>query len=349
MKKSYVLVICLILTWCGLWSLSGETQLNSQETGGRADVSLPISQPSSNTSAEAVSPETGEYSELHRTHLKDNSTLLVLVKDNELFLTSSTASSINIGSMTELPVTIDNSTKLLVNGDNPLPEGFSPKELNNISSKKIKLEYSNLKLIPVTLKTLYSMIEAAKNDGVKGFIVNSAYRSLDTQRLIFEANLNSFKKSSKDSAEALARTRQLVALPGNSEHHTGLALDIFSVNGRHRNDFEGTKEQVWLNSNLTDFGFIVRYPKEKTKETNSVYEPWHIRYVGLPLSSFLKEQELCLEEFYSLIMAGKALEDATSLFIGAKTDQRVFIDSVLSQRVQLERVNDEYNLLTLSK
>ncbi len=349
MKKLYIIVLCLAII-LGLWSRSGETSRNTQQPENSFSGGPAVPQPgTSSISNQAVMADSDEYNVLHKTYLKDKSLLSVMLKSNALYLTSTTSSSIKVNFIMKSPTSVDDSTKLLVNADNTLPTDFSPKQLNEISASKIKLEYSKLKLIPSTLNALYSMAEAAKKESVKGFIVNSAYRSIDNQKLIFESNLNSFKKTSKDSAEAFSRTRQLVALPGSSEHHTGLAVDIFSVNGRHRSDFEGTREQVWLNKNLADFGFIIRYPKGKTVETGSVYEPWHIRFVGLPLSTFLKERQLCLEEFYSFIFAGEILEDADGLFMGVKPDQKVFIDALLLNRIQLERVNAQYNLLTLVK
>ncbi|MDF2989270.1 MAG: D-alanyl-D-alanine carboxypeptidase, partial [Eubacterium sp.] len=289
-----------------------------------------------------------EYKELFSFVKKDGNSIKLYLKNNTVYITGSYPSVKSIKHMKELTVNSALSTKLLVNKYNPLPKDYSPKNLTVIDANKVKLEYSGLKLNSVTLNALYSMEAAAEKTGVKGFIVNSAYRSFTTQQLIFDANLNSFKKTSKTLDEAYEKTRLLVALPGNSEHHTGLSLDIFSVNGRHRSDFEGTREQGWLIKNLTNYGFIVRYPKDKTKETNSVYEPWHIRYVGIPLSSYMKKNNLCLEEFYSKLLSGQILENNNSAFMQIKKGRKVFIDSTLISKVSLEKVNEKNALLTLS-
>lgn len=288
-----------------------------------------------------------DFKSLYKIYLKNYGTINIFLKENIVFLTAGTSESISIKSMKQLEINSAGSSKLLVNKDNPLPEDFAPQNLVNIDSGKVKLEYPELKLLPVTLKALYSMTGAAKKENVKGFIINSAYRSLTTQKQIFDSNLSSFKKNSKTYEEAYAKTRQLVALPGKSEHHTGLAADIFSVNGRHRNDFVSTKEQVWLNMNLQKYGFIIRYPKDKTKETAAVFEPWHIRYVGIPLSTYMKEQNLCLEEFYARIFADDILEDSKSMFMGIKSTQRVFTDEALVSKISLEKVNEKNALLTL--
>ena len=269
-------------------------------------------------------------------------------QSNNVYITSHEFNEINLKALKQIKTDNFTGSKLLVNKDNPLPEDFTPQSLVNIDPGRVKLEYPELKLLPVTLKALYSMVEAAKEEGVKGFIINSAYRSLTAQQQIFDSNLDGFKKGSKTYEEAYSKTRQLVALPGSSEHHTGLAADIFSVNGRHRNDFKDTKEQVWLNTNLQKYGFIIRYPQDKTKETNAVYEPWHIRYVGIPLSIYMKEKNLCLEEFYSKIFSGEVLGDSKSAFMGIKKAQQVFTDEALMSKVSLERINENNALLTLN-
>ena len=297
----------------------------------------------------AVTKSTSIFRELRQIQLKDRKAISVLQKDNTFYLTVTTPDSINTTLMKELICEQNSISKLLINKDNPLPKDFSPKDLTPISASKVNLEYPNLKLIPCTIDALYSMVAAAKEDGIKEFIINSAYRSIYAQQLIFNSNLDGFKKTSKTYEEALSRTRQLVALPGNSEHHTGLSLDIFSVNGRHRNDFEGTKEQVWLDKNLYRFGFIIRYPSDKTLLTGSVYEPWHIRYVGVSLSSYLAEYNLCLEEFYEKISKGEVLENSKSVFIGAERAQKVYIDPELMKYVSLEIVNSDNLLLTIDK
>ncbi len=293
-------------------------------------------------------PRTEIFNPLHKTTDKSKKLFNIYSRNNNIYITSNEFNKINFKALKQIKTDNITSSKLLVNKDNPLPEDFAPQNLANIDSGKVLLEYRELKLLPVTLKALYSMAEAAKKENVKGFIINSAYRSLTSQKQIFDSNLNSFKKNSKTSEEAYAKTRQLVALPGNSEHHTGLAADIFSVNGRHRNDFEDTKEQVWLNMNLHKYGFIIRYPKDKTKETAAVYEPWHIRYVGIPLSTYMKEQNLCLEEFYGRIFADDILENNKSMFMGIKSTQQVFIDEALVSKISLEKVNQKNALLTLS-
>jgi hypothetical protein len=90
------------------------------------------------------------------------------------------------------------------------------------------------------------------------------------------------------------------AAPGNSEHQTGLAIDVSckSINFGLTNSFASTPEGLWLKDNCWRFGFILRYPKDKEHITGYAYEPWHIRYVGVPLAYYLYNNNLTLEEYY---------------------------------------------------
>lgn len=298
------------------------------------------SKPSSDTSE--------KFTTLYSFSGQDNKNINIVTTGNGVYITSCVPQKINSNDFSlikQAPV----SSKVLVNSEYSLGKGYIPKNLTGISPEKVKLEYEGLKLIPDTLNALYSMIDAAKKDKINGFIINSAYRSESTQKQIFDANLNTFRKNSKSYEEAYKKTRLLVALPGNSEHQTGLAADIFSVNGRHRSDFPGTKEQVWLDDNLYKYGFIIRYPADKTKETQSTYEPWHIRYVGIPLSRFLMEKNLCLEEFYKQIFEGTVMANSTHIFLKINSGQKAYIDKNMLSNTRLEFVKESTLLLTISK
>lgn len=132
---------------------------------------------------------------------------------------------------------------------------------------------------------LSNLFKQAKKDGVSRFKINSAYRDEHLQQKIYE------------------ETGEDYALPaGFSEHQTGLALDIGSKQGVMGTSAEG----IWLANYASQFGFILRYPENKTAVTGISFEPWHFRYVGYPHSMIMKEQELVLEEYISYI---KQLEE----------------------------------------
>ena len=106
------------------------------------------------------------------------------------------------------------------------------------------------------------------------------------------------KKQGYKSGDAEIKAATVVARPKTSEHHTGLAIDFNGV----KDDFYKTKEYTWLIKNAADYGFILRYPKNKTDVTNVVYEPWHFRYVGKEHAKKIVESGLCYEEYIEKIM-----------------------------------------------
>ena len=107
-----------------------------------------------------------------------------------------------------------------------------------------------------------------------------------------------------------------MAEPGTSEHHLGLAFD---VNKQGSSTFAGTKHSEWLNEHCWEYGFIIRYTKEKESITGFVAEPWHIRYVGVEHAMYMKEHDLCLEEYV------KGIEDGTIVIPGVEAETGVSV------------------------
>ena len=99
------------------------------------------------------------------------------------------------------------------------------------------------------------------------------------------------------SAEAKARAAMIIMPPGCSEHNLGLAMDIIATD----NNFYKTRAYAWLTEHAQDYGFILRYPKEKQHITKVEYEPWHWRYVGVEHAKKIKEWGFCLEEYLYVI------------------------------------------------
>ena len=128
----------------------------------------------------------------------------------------------------------------------------------------------------------------AKKNGYKITIV-SAYRDYDYQDKLFQYYVK--EKGLKYALKCSAK-------PGHSEHQTGLAIDVMGSNGDY-NLFEEAKEFNWMKNNAYKYGFILRYPKGKEKITGFKYEPWHYRYVGTNVSTYLYENNLTLEEYFS--------------------------------------------------
>ncbi|XJZ29090.1 D-alanyl-D-alanine carboxypeptidase family protein [Bacillota bacterium Lsc_1132] len=181
---------------------------------------------------------------------------------------------------------------VLVNKDYYLPDQYIPADLVRpnvaFSFGDQKLEQSLLrKEAALALETMFA---EAKKAGIELYAV-SGYRSYNRQRTLFDAEVN---KVGKEKAE------QAVAVPGSSEHQSGLAMDIGSksTNFYLTEGFSDTKEGKWLAENAHRFGFILRYPKGKEMITHYEFEAWHFRYVGIKPATIMYEHQWTLEEYF---------------------------------------------------
>ena len=177
----------------------------------------------------------------------------------------------------------DESWKLiLVNADHSLPEGFTVqlKELRNGHQVDERI-----------YPELQQMFDDARAAGIYP-LINESFRTAERQQQILDKYIANYEASGLSHADAVAKARELVALPGTSEHQLGLALDIIA---EYEADSSATWE--WLKQNCWRYGFILRYPADKVEITGIAYEPWHFRYVGLPAAQEIMEQGLCLEEY----------------------------------------------------
>ena len=143
------------------------------------------------------------------------------------------------------------------------------------------------------VEPMTEFITAAGESGVQVFL-SSGYRPYSEQAYLFREKVKSV------GSEAAAAS--IVAVPGTSEHQTGLACDI-TDHYRHPKipeELEITETYKWLYEHCQDYGFILRYPKDKVDITKVMYEPWHFRYVGVEAATYMMENNLCYEEFYAL-------------------------------------------------
>ena len=144
---------------------------------------------------------------------------------------------------------------------------------------------------------LRAMLEAAKEDGIN-LLICSAYRSVDKQTQLFERKVGQYQNAGYSYEDAYNIAKTIVAVPGTSEHHTGLAADIITVDYQVLDEgFANTQAYKWLKENCTKYGFILRYPKEKQDITGIIYEPWHYRYVGKNVAEKIDANGWCLEEY----------------------------------------------------
>ena len=190
---------------------------------------------------------------------------------------------------------------LVLNPWNSMPEGYEP-DLKELSSAYAT---SNRKVDSSCYEALKKMIKACSKASGHEMCVVSGYRSVKSQQKLFnnqvQRNLNA--GYSQEEAERLAA--QVVAVPGTSEHHSGLAVDI--IDSCCSWELEEIQEdlvgQQWLMEHSWEYGFILRYPKDKIEVTGIIYEPWHYRYVGKELAKELHDLDLTLEEYLDMLTA----------------------------------------------
>gem|GEM_PF-1307105 len=194
--------------------------------------------------------------------------------------------------------TIDNGWALfLVNFENPLPENFAP-DLVSVGS----YNGTDRKFDRRAADYLKSMVEAAKKDGVT-LTYLSTYRTAELQAANFKNAYNERINSGYSKEDAFAETMREIAVPKTSEHNAGVAVDFNSLS----ETFDQTAEYRWLSQNAHKFGFIMRYPKNKTGVTGVMYEPWHWRFVGIYHAGKIRESGLILEEYIGV----SARDDST--------------------------------------
>ena len=141
------------------------------------------------------------------------------------------------------------------------------------------------------------MLADAKKEGLHP-IVCSSYRSVQRQENLFSETMKEHVKNGMSYWKAYEETSRSVAVPGTSEHAMGLALDIISNQYLELDQGqETTAEAKWLAENCYKYGFILRYPPEKTNITGIIYEPWHYRYVGKEHAKKITELGVTLEEY----------------------------------------------------
>lgn len=183
------------------------------------------------------------------------------------------------------------SITVFVNKEYNLPKDYVPKDMV-VPNVLFNHSYADerQKMQPDAASALEELFEAAKKEGLTLYGI-SAYRSYERQRKIF---LNNIVKKGKNY------TLRYSAVPGTSEHQTGLAIDVSTKGLRFRlvSSFANTAEGKWLADNAHHYGYIIRYPKGKYEITGYSYEPWHIRYVGQDLANYLYTNDLTLDEYY---------------------------------------------------
>lgn len=139
---------------------------------------------------------------------------------------------------------------------------------------------------PVAMDAFYDMQAAAAADGISLWILSS-YRSYEDQEVIYNRYV---AQDGRDAADTYS------SRPGHSDHQTGYTFDLNSL----EQDFQYDPAGQWLDKNCYKYGFIIRYPKGKDSSTGYMYEPWHVRYIGVDLATKVTQSGLSLEEYFGI-------------------------------------------------
>lgn len=188
---------------------------------------------------------------------------------------------------------------LLVNRTHKLPDDYVPADLVEVKAicgDNMLYASDDVEGVWEAVVALNEMIEAAKADGIGPWKVREGYRTFSYQQRIFDNYVERFIENNGMTREqAVSATRQTVADPGCSEHHTGLAFDLNANNPDVA--FVDTAQYVWLQKHCWEYGFIMRYTDEKQEITGFMGEEWHVRYVGKQHSLKMRDVGMCLEEY----------------------------------------------------
>lgn len=176
----------------------------------------------------------------------------------------------------------------LVNASHPLPEDFAVVTKTLVNGEGFDAR---------AFDALTEMLGDCQAAGLQP-LVCSAYRSTQTQEVLFQRQVDYYMAGGSSSEDAYAAAAKEIAVPGTSEHSLGLAADI--VDAAHQvldRSQENTAVQKWLMEHCWEYGFILRYPNDKSEITEIIYEPWHYRYVGKEDAKAIADSGLCLEEY----------------------------------------------------
>lgn len=189
--------------------------------------------------------------------------------------------------------TSDGASILLVNPWNPVPDGYEP----NLVPLDTYYGSEGMQVDRSCLEALMEMINDCNATGSRAYVLSS-YRSLESQQRLFDRKVASLMAEGMSRSDAEAQAGTVVVKPGTSEHHLGLAVDIIDTSlWALEEEQEDLPAQKWLMENCWRYGFILRYPKDKTESTGVIYEPWHYRYLGKALAEEIHNSGLTLEEY----------------------------------------------------
>lgn len=196
------------------------------------------------------------------------------------------------------------SILLLVNDKNPLPEDYDYE--GNLTT--IPTNYINGMLNQIDkdvwnyMKAMIDAQRETQTDSKNWLYVRSPYRSYETQKMLFTNQINRNLNAGLSSEEAETKAATVVTRPGRSEHNTGFSAD-FNI---AEDSFESTPMFTWMQEHAAEYGFVLRFPKDKQDKTGIVYESWHYRFVGINTAKEMNRLNMCLEEYVEYLNGEKA-------------------------------------------
>ncbi|SFB66540.1 M15 family metallopeptidase [Butyrivibrio sp. YAB3001] len=180
---------------------------------------------------------------------------------------------------------------ILVNKQHPFPDNYQF-PLGTISG--------TMRCDERIIQPLLEMMKAAASDNVS-LIICSPYRDRNRQTMLFNNKIDRYMEAGMSYMDSYNLASQAVTVPGSSEHQIGLAIDIITDGYSSLDEgFANTAAGKWLSANSYKYGFILRYPAGKEEITSIEYEPWHFRYVGVDAATIMAQNNICLEEFWSI-------------------------------------------------
>lgn len=241
---------------------------------------------------EMAVPEKGESKTIENPvpiEEKENKSHLEEKKESEITIENETTTAASIRAVMK---EIDTEDILLVNKDHPLKDDYKV-ELKWLSSGREQVA-------ACMYDELVQMLSDGSEEG-REFVVSSGYRSPTYQQRLWDETIKEWKNLGMSEENAIRETSKTLAYPGESEHATGLAVDIVSLDYQDLDARQQyTSESVWLRENCHKYGFILRYPEGKEKITGIQYESWHFRYVGKEIAACIMENGITLEEFVEM-------------------------------------------------
>lgn len=187
----------------------------------------------------------------------------------------------------------------LINQKNSLEALYIPPDLVDAIDTRKDRAVQQLRLYPA--KAAEAMLIEARANGHTNITITSGYRSYDSQTSLFNNSVANYIAAGNTKEKADELTAAFIAYPGRSEHQSGLCVDMHSI-GSAGQEFGSQPDGKWLAENAHLFGFIVRYPENKTDITGIEYEPWHFRYVGRFHATQIYNSGLCLEEYHEQML-----------------------------------------------